>query len=500
MSSDQSSDRPLPESAQDIHVRLKPLMGIEPKFYLAGLYLVILLAVLFGFLVWPGLSQPGTRVTVTTTPPGAAVFYAGKHYGTTPVTAFFPEGQGVLEVTKPGFRTVTRDYTSGNNLVASLVFPRTDALDVTLEVTSDQGLEHYYRSEVGRWALALPFTSDYRFPPLFTRLAADARAAGWDQERLRTLLLGLRPAVADSWMYADYGRALGLWTDTVPTDLEAQYELWKPLVAADDRLALWVLANQTKPQKDRETTEPSNWFEARTKGFQGSLAGALTTTFGPAPAAHRTALGSFRGVGAATFLWGSEGTSFSLPVEPPFALPVPVTTAAFWMADAEVTQAQYAAFVAAVPRWAPAGKQALVDQGLVDDDYLTGWEGPQAPAPTRPVASVSWYAAQAYVDWLNATGQGVGKKAVLPDDLQWEAAARSGAPMVNQGVWEWTASAYFPGDSLVGVPATGEAYAHSIKGGVADAKPTVAAGQRAGWPSHRTTSSLGFRIALIGAP
>ena len=35
-------------------------------------------------------------------------------------------------------------------------------------------LENYYRTEIGRWALAAPFTSDYRFPPLF-RQSGDAQ-------------------------------------------------------------------------------------------------------------------------------------------------------------------------------------------------------------------------------------------------------------------------------------------------------------------------------------
>ena len=310
-------------------------------------------------------------------------------------------------------------------------------------------------------------------------------------------------------MYLDYGRALGLWGPyaSPPEGLEAQFNLWKPLVgSSSDRLAFWLLANQTKPIRDREVAEPSDWWKARVNGFQDSLKAATTPALGTAPGAVRTSLGSFHGVPSATFLWGSLGTSFPLPTEPPFEVPVPVTTTPFWIADAEVTQDQFAAFLAANPSWAPSGRDALIAAGKADNDYLAGWNSAQAPSPKDPVVSVSWYAAQAYVDWANAKGLiPGGKKAILPDDFQWEAAARSpgGAGLVNQGVWEWTASAWYPGQSLVweaSVPRDPAAYARSLKGGVQNSKGSVKPGDRAGWPAAGATLGLGFRLALVGTP
>jgi iron(II)-dependent oxidoreductase len=505
-----SSDTPPNESAQDIQVRLKPILGVEPKYYLAAIYLVIVLAVLFGLLVAPGLTHPGTRVTVTSTPPGAAVFYAGKHYGTTPLTAFFPEGKAPLQVSKPGFEPVTQDYASGNNLAFSLFLPRTDTVTATLKASSSDSVARRYQTEVGRWSLAIPFSSVYRFPPLYTSFVADARAAGWEPTKIKAFLLDLRPSVADPQMYVDYGRALGLWAAdaSAPEGLETQFKLWEPLVGgSSDRLALWLLANQTKPLRDRETTDQSDWLKARITGFQDSLKANLTPAFAPAPGALKAGGSVFRGIGAASFLWGSTGTTFSLPTEPPFLVPVPAATPSFWIADAEVTQGQFAAFTAARSEWAPAGRDALVAAGKADAEYLKSWADGKPLAPTEPVASVSWYAAQAYVEWLNTTGQvPAGKKAILPTDYQWEAAARapSGLTMVNQGVWEWTASSYAPADALVWTGAevtnTQGAYARSIKGGVLVAKGSVKAGDRAGWPAGQTMPTLGFRVALIGAP
>jgi hypothetical protein len=490
-----NADPQVPESAEDIQIRLKPLFGVAPKHYLAVIYGIVVLAALFSLLILPGLVNPGTVVTVTSTPSGAAVTWQGRHWGTTPLTVFLPEGEGDLKVSKPGFQPVTEHFTSGNNVFFSLVLPRTDSASATLAATSSEAIIDLYRTQVGRWALAIPFSSTYRFPPLFTRLAADASAAGMTTDQIKQVLLSLRETVADPQMYADYGRAFHLWTNTPPEGLETQYDLWKPLVGeTSGRLALWLLANQIKPLRDRQTAEPSDWFLARIQEFKDSL------KTGTAPAvggSTRTSLGSFHSISAGTFLWGSDGAKFSWPVEPPFVLPVPVSTGAFWMADAEVTQAQFAAFIAAKPEWAPSARDALIAAGKADTDYLADWTD-KPPVPSDPVTGVSWYAAQAYAAWATATGLGGGRKVVLPDDLQWEAAARAqGGTLPGQSEWEWTASAWYPGQPLVwsAAPEFVPSYARSLKGGSTAAKGKV--WDRAGWPASGATSGLGIRLALV---
>jgi formylglycine-generating enzyme required for sulfatase activity len=483
-----------PESAEEIQIRLKPLFGVAPKHYLAVIYGAIILAGLFALLVLPGLTSPGTVVTVTSVPSGAAVTWHGRHWGTTPLTVFLPQGEGDLTVSKPGFQSSTKPFSSGGQLFLSLLIPRTDAVSTTLSAVSSDAVVDLYRAQIGKWALAIPFTSKYQFPPLFTRLASDAAAAGLSEDQIRTVLLSLRESVADPQMYADYGKALHLWTEAPPEGLEEQYNLWKPLAGeTSGRLAFWLLANQTKPLRDRQTAEPSDWLLARVQEFKDSLKTNAAPTVG---SAMRTSQGTFRNISAGSYLWGTDGAKFSLPVEPPFTLPVPVTTPSFWIADAEVTQAQFAAFVAARPEWAPAARDTLIASGKADADYLAGWTD-KPPVPSDPVTGVSWYAAQAYAAWAT-TSLGGARKAALPDDFEWEAAARAqGGTLPNQNDWEWTSSAWYPGQPLVWSAAsdTADSYARSLKGGNAAAKGK--AWDRAGWPASGATSGLGFRLVLV---
>ena len=96
-----------------------------------------------------------------------------------------------------------------------------------------------------------------------------------------------------------------------------------------------------------------------------------------------------------------------------------------------VTVAEFAAFVAAggygpegVARyWSPSGQAFFAAEPVGGPD---GWLG-QRYHPTRPVTGVSWFEAQAYAAWLDATWSGPrpeGAQVHLPSELQWEAGAR----------------------------------------------------------------------------
>lgn len=126
-------------------------------------------------------------------------------------------------------------------------------------------------------------------------------------------------------------------------------------------------------------------------------------TSGPVPAMARVKGGEFESV---------------LPVAPGNNR---VRVESFEMDSVPVTNAQFAAFVAANPRW----RRDRVPRLMADPEYLSHWTtatSPAADARNRPVVRVSWYAARAYCEWRGAR---------LPTWYEWEWAAAASESVVD---------------------------------------------------------------------
>jgi formylglycine-generating enzyme required for sulfatase activity len=110
---------------------------------------------------------------------------------------------------------------------------------------------------------------------------------------------------------------------------------------------------------------------------------------------------------------------------------------AFAAARHEVTNAQYAAFVAATGYpGTPGGCSAWNGaQRTLTRDPATSWRDPGYGRPPRddePVACVSWNDAKAYVTWL---AQRTGQRYRLLSEAEWEHVARAGSGTTTAFAW-----------------------------------------------------------------
>lgn len=516
--------KPEPTSAEEIKVTLKPVLSIQPKYYLAVFYGLIVLGLLFYFCLWEGLSKPGTLVTIHSQPEGASVHFQGKLYGHTPLTVFFPQGQGEIQLTKASFDELKVPYTSGNNLFLSGFFPKKEELAYTLPVPAQSQLEANSVREISRWS-STTFTDDYPAPPLFTHFVQDAIAQGWDNDRIKTFLSRQLRYVTSPQLYADFGKACGLWTKQPPESLEVQSGLWEHYLApeqtAQGRLIFWLLINQPKVIRSNLLSNQTAFFSSEVKSWKNSLKPSTELSAAPTSAINANGY-RFLSIPKGAYRWGFIKEKTTMPLEAPFQIPVNVKVADFWLSDTETTQAQFAEFIKANPSWAPSNRQKLIEQGLADEGYLIDWNDVQPPKPSAPVSEVSWYAAQAYVDWLNGKISLNGKKVSLPTEVEWEWAAREakadkapvyvkgkanslGLAAMQDGVWEWTDSSWAPGDQLVRTENFQEtsvsSYFRTVKGGSSENnEEQVEVWDRGAVPAASSNPYLGFRIALKQTP
>ena len=113
------------------------------------------------------------------------------------------------------------------------------------------------------------------------------------------------------------------------------------------------------------------------------------------------------------------------------------TVAPFRMDRVPVSNADFARFVAANPRW----RRDRVARVFADDGYLQHWASPVTPAAgseRQPVTRVSWFAANAYCEARGAR---------LPTWYEWELVAAAGDdradarndPQWRQRILDWYA-------------------------------------------------------------
>ena len=153
-----------------------------------------------------------------------------------------------------------------------------------------------------------------------------------------------------------------------------------------------------------------------------------------APAAAFVASRALRALAAAgAFLFFVALVGFAQPPAAPASVVIPagvytplqrtardlaaVPVAAFRLAVAPVTNAEFLAFVRDNPKW----QRSRVAPLFADASYLEHWAGdlelgPRAPADA-PVVHVSWFAARAYAAWVGGR---------LPTTAEWELAASAG--------------------------------------------------------------------------
>jgi formylglycine-generating enzyme required for sulfatase activity len=153
-------------------------------------------------------------------------------------------------------------------------------------------------------------------------------------------------------------------------------------------------------------------------------------------------------LGLAVLLWAGAARPDDNPfVEVPggqlrTALPLAkqelVPVHSFLLQRHPVTNREFLTFLTGHPKWQRGSVPVIMAEG----DYLGVWAGPLDPGPhaadSQPVTQVSWFAAQAYCDSLNAR---------LPDWYEWELAAAAGPtqpdarsdPAWRQQILDWYA-------------------------------------------------------------
>lgn len=463
-------------------VKLKPLFGMEPGLYLTILYVLIILGVVFLVAFLPGIIKGGKRVTFVSSVNPSVVRVDGTYIGSTPVTAWIDSGSH--EVTFSYDRAYEHDLTFevGHPVFLTWLIPRRQTVESGAVLSDIPAFRNYLESQFDQivaWSSIIEFDDRYHRPPIFVQTAETAvqnRISGAESDLYEFFTQGLL-YITSATMVEDYEASLHILTehDLLPTEatdlLISTISRLKPLFSDHDTGSVRGQLQQVNAIDPVSTALPIP--------LDGVAPIAGVSFSGGETVVGRSDMSLFPGVHEML-----KQTSV-----PPFSI-----------ASTEVSEYLWALFMRENPYWAKSNIAQLIADERVDEHYLAGLYPAVAVPSRQPIRNISWYAAQAFVEWL---GTITGTTVFLPTQDQWEYAAqhdRSAEHVLSGSLWEFTSDSFAPLARFTEIPNTWESDQAGVivKGG--SAVSVEAATDRASigvLDRSACSETTGFRIAWI---
>jgi hypothetical protein len=474
------------EMIPEDRVRFKPILGVRPGVYLACLYGLAVLSILFVLLVLPGLTNPGAVLVIESEPWGAAVRIDGINQGTSPCEVFVPQGKRRIELVLQGFEPWRTEVTAPGRLFGSRFFPLKIPLAGSLESPKPLGTFAGEAAEYAAWSFTGEPTASYQIPLVLSEAAYRLGPAGFDPAVYQDMsaLLGAAVRFASSRAgLRDLLRAKLLLDNrgAPPSPLSLLKSAGDIYAFLEENPGAAAWLGDMLQGEARSTLTASSWYTKEARPETGASAPPLT---GPP---ETLTLGDLR----FRKIPGTGGRDLSrLPAGD------------FWMAETGISPGAWEDFLRERPEWGRENREALIQEGLADSGYL---ETPELPGfPQGGLSGISWYAARAWCEWRTGTLPPAlsAWEVRLPGEGEWEYAAKFFSQTGDLGgaFWEWCADPYAPLDFFPAPRAAREALGspeRSVRGGSWINPPgSVTPETRASLPPSSCSPFVSFRPLL----
>ena len=471
-------------------VRLKPFLGIRPGIYLAFIYGLIILAILFYMLLYPGLKNPGMVLSVNTVPAGAAVRINNIYMDAAPCEIFIPKGRHTVEIVLPGFGAWKEEMEFGGPVFGSRFFPRKITLNVELKSPNPIGAFMDAAAEFAAWSFYGEATQAFQIPLVLSenayRLAGEAVNPAIRSGMKQTLTGAARYAVTRTGL-RDLVRA-GFLLDSMgqspsPLSLMESLENIYGFLKENPQTAFWLA--ETLPAEAASLLTASSWY-GQINDSMGDHISENGLVFNPAYSSARGQTQSHSGLRFREIAVFSENAASGM-----------AQTSAFLIAETPVTLVLWELFLEENPLWRAQNRESLIDQGLADSQYLSYSLIPGLPENTA--AWLSWHAAKAFCEWFGSRLPGTEMEVRLPTEFEWEMGVITGLDMVGE-FWEWCEEPFVPLNFLP-APNPGfnfEIPERPVRGGSwINPRHTVDIGTRGSLPPDSCSPFVSFRPVIV---
>jgi gamma-glutamyl hercynylcysteine S-oxide synthase len=429
------------KAEKPVEIKLKSILGIPPGLYLLILYSFIVITVLFLVFFLPGIINNGSLVKFSTTPDGAATYCDDVYIGSGEFTTFISKGNHTFRFEKYGYDSESIELKTGGRLLFSWIFPRKESLNVPLNLDS---LESYLSNKAKtlyEWSYITDYSSNYFYPELYTELARDLSETDLSANQISRIsdFYKLTSALISSEeMLLDYIVGEEILNEIYKTNFSDfdNVEFLKSYFSNDDTLKISSMVEEKASLQIKQYNYAEIIKLLETEFFLFSADNVI--------------------LGDMAFTTTSPLTEF----------PYQISLNPFAISTREISVKDFSLFIEQNPYWAKDNSQELLEDGLIDDQYLLDMDIQNPDG--LPIRNISWYAAKAYTDWISALliQENTGVYMSLPSTSQWQYAAKlfkntytkvlSSAPAFAKtpvnflgNVWELCNDTYLPTGSAL---------------------------------------------------
>ncbi len=499
-------------------VKLKSMLGVNPRIYVPAIYILIIFILVFFIFVNPALKNPGAQLVFKGTPEAAAVYIDGAYQGNSLDGVHARPGKHQLRIQKLGFSSQTLDIAVPNRIFATILFPPKVRIAYELKPDSASAILTPSFSNFAMWSLTGRPSAIYQIPMTLSESARDLSVfSPAERTDLASPLLAASMSMAEN-------------SSSLRDALYASSALGAPGASPLGYISLARSAAALLASSPNFSVALSEIVsEKQFPGIKDAAASATHQVEVLSPT-HPPRSGSIS-IGPLSFIMFAPGSVRSVLTTPGGTqVPYAASTPAFGLSSTEVTRAEFNRFLSQNPQWKPENRASLIAKGLADTSYLATYD--PSKSDTVPITGVSWFAASAYCDWLSAQAP-AGYKVVLPTEAMWNAASINSAknptafgvfsdrsasgplPVGSAGrdslgfadlygnVWEWTSDGFRPypwiwDSSSTFADLTSAIGSKTVLGGCWAIKPeSISAGMRGPVPATHASEFLGFRPAIV---
>jgi len=427
------------QNETDDHVKLKPVMGIRPGVWLTALYSFILLVILFFLLVFPGLVRGGAVLTVKTEPMGAAVRINGAYRGTSADRIFLSRGSYTVEAVLPGFEKAGTICEIPRRVFGSLFFPLRRQIEFTLTAPDPAGAFALSAAEFAAWSFGPEPTAAWQIPLSLSEGAY--RAGPADDPAMREILTAASRFTTTRAALRDLVRAKILLDNRglspSPAGLVSSISDILLFLSENPGSAEWLA--DLLPQESQNILKSSSFYDSESYVITFLLPSIdLPPSIrppDPPPSIRRFELAglSFTGIPAITLVKGSSNYFTRPQIIPLRSFDIK----SFMLCENPVSREAFEQFLTENPEWREHQTDYYPDQIAVYPSDTFG---------EKTITGVTWYAAQAFCEWLTGRlpASMAGMEVRLPSENELEYAALSGAVNMEGPGWEWCADPFAP--------------------------------------------------------